>query len=263
MKKSRLILLLIVIGSILVLLAGCGIDPNNAAPITKDTPGFWNSYFVWPLAWLIKEIAGFGFGFGMSIIIVTILIRTLILPLMIKQTRSSKAMQALQPEMQALKEKYSSKDANTQRQLQMEMMDLYRRNGVNPLAGCLPLLIQMPILFAFYQAIIKSPQIKTESFLWFDLGSSDPYFILPIVAALVTFFQQKVMMVGQDQNNPMAQQMRVMLYIMPFMILAFSVALPAALPLYWIVGGVYAIIQTYLIKAPDMKKAQVKVDQDK
>lgn len=238
----------------MVLLSACGMDPNNPGEeITAESTGFWNQYLVYPISWLIKEIAGYNLGYGVSIVIVTILIRTLILPLMIKQTKSSKAMQALQPQLKELKEKHSSKDAVTQQQLQKEMMELYRKNGVNPLSGCLPLLVQMPILIAFYQAIIKTPAIREESFLWFDLGAADPYFILPVVAALTTFLQQKIMMVGQDQSNPMAQQMKIMLYVMPVMILVISLKLPTALSLYWVVGNIYSIIQTYFIKAPDIK----------
>src|SRR5690606_17026494 len=123
--------------------------------------------------------------------------RLAILPLMIKQTKNSKAMQAVQPEMQKLREKYSSKDAKTQQKLQEEMMKLFQTHNVNPLAGCFPLLIQMPILIGFYQAIMRTEGIaKAGDFLWFDLGQPDPYYILPIIAAATTFLQQKIMMAG-------------------------------------------------------------------
>lgn len=194
----------------------------------------------------------FGNSYGLGIVIVTILIRLAILPLMIKQTKSSKAMQALQPEMQKLREKYSSKDAKTQQQLQQEMMQLFQKHGVNPLAGCFPLLIQMPILIGFYQAIIRTEEIATHTFLWFDLGKPDPLFLLPIIAGLTTFLQQKMMMAGMEGQNP---QMQMMLYIMPVMILIFAINFPAALSLYWVVGNIFMIVQTYFIKPPVVQKS--------
>ncbi|OLO17229.1 OxaA precursor, partial [Bacillus licheniformis] len=184
------------------------------------------------------------------IIIVTILIRLLILPLMIKQTKSSKAMQALQPEMQKLREKYSSKDQKTQQKLQQETMALMQKHGVNPLAGCFPILIQMPILIGFYHAIMRTREIAEHSFLWFDLGERDPYFILPILAGVFTFIQQKLMMAGTAQQNP---QMAMMLWLMPIMIVVFAISFPAALSLYWVVGNLFMIAQTFFIKGPDLK----------
>jgi YidC/Oxa1 family membrane protein insertase len=202
---------------------------------------------------LIKEGALIlGGSFGLSIIVVTILIRLAILPLMIKQTRSSKAMQALQPEMAELKKKYSSKDQKTQQKLQQETMALFSKHGVNPMAGCFPLIVQMPILIGFYHAISRTREIANDNFLWFDLGDKDPYYILPIVAGITTFIQQKIMMAGQDQNP----QMAMMLWMMPIMIVVFAFSFPAALSLYWVVGNIFMIVQTYFIKGPDLKMAK-------
>jgi YidC/Oxa1 family membrane protein insertase len=170
---------------------------------------------------------------------------------MVKQTRSSKAMQALQPEMKALREKYSSKDQKTQQKLQQETMALFQKQGVNPLAGCFPLVIQMPILIGFYHAISRTRAISEQNFLWFDLGSPDPYYILPLIAGATTFIQQKMMMAGTENQNP---QMAMMLWMMPIMIIIFAVKFPAALSLYWVVGNLFMIVQTYFIKGPDLKK---------
>ncbi|WP_316572308.1 YidC family membrane integrase SpoIIIJ [Neobacillus sp. YIM B06451] len=235
--------------SLVLLLSGC-MEVNK--PIDANSKGFWNEYIVYPLSWLITEGANILWGsFGLSIIVVTILIRLAILPLMIKQTKSSKAMQALQPEMQALREKYSSKDQKTQQKLQQETMALFQKHGVNPLAGCLPILIQMPILIGFYHAISRTRAIADHNFLWFDLGDKDPYYILPIIAGITTFIQQKMMMAGME-GNP---QMQMMLYMMPIMILIFAINFPAALSLYWVVGNLFMIVQTYFIKGPDLKKS--------
>jgi len=202
-KKLKLGLLAVMTG-VIMLMAGC-VDPSTiqGEPITAETEGFWSQYFVWPLAWLLKEAAyliGGTWQYGYSIIVATIIVRLLILPLMIKQTKSMGAMQVLQPEMLKLREKYSSKDQETQRKLQEEMMKMYQEYQINPLAGCLPILIQMPILFAFYDAIRRTPEIFEAQFLWFDLGAPDPTFILPILAAILTFVQQKISMAGQEDD---------------------------------------------------------------
>lgn len=244
---KRRILFIALIGSLVAMLAGCT-EINQ--PITPESKGFWNEYIVYPLSWLIKYVAGLlGGSFGLSIIVVTILIRLLILPLMIQQTRNAKAMQALQPEIEALRKKYSSKDAQTQQKLQQEMMLLFQKHGVNPMAGCLPILIQMPILIGFYHAIMRTREIAQQNFLWFDLGEKDPYFILPVIAGVTTFIQQKIMMAGSAQQNP---QMAMMLWMMPIMIVIFAINFPAALSLYWVVGNIFSIVQTYLIKGPEI-----------
>lgn len=249
MKKKHILLF----GSVIFLIAvlsGCS-EVNQ--PITSESTGIWNQYFVYPLSWLMTKMAELlGNQFGLSIIFVTILVRLLILPLMIKQVKSTKAMQAIQPEMNRLREKYSSKDAETQQKLQQETMALFQKHGVNPLAGCLPIFIQMPILIAFYHAIMRTTEIANHSFLWFDLGDKDPYFILPLVAGVTTYIQQKISMVGQD-NNP---TMQMMLYIMPIMIIVFAINFPAALSLYWVIGNLFSIAQTYFIKGPDIKQAK-------
>ncbi|MEH7112215.1 YidC family membrane integrase SpoIIIJ [Neobacillus niacini] len=248
MKKRILLLLGIV--SVFLFLTGCT-EINK--PISAESTGFWNEYIVYPLSWVIvkgAEILGGSFGF--SLIVVTILIRLAILPLMIKQTRSSKAMQALQPEMKALREKYSSKDQKTQQKLQQETMALFQKHGVNPMAGCFPLIVQMPILIGFYHAISRTREIADHSFLWFDLGDKDPFYILPIIAGITTFIQQKLMMAGQEHNP----QMAMMLWMMPIMIVIFAFNFPAALSLYWVVGNLFMIIQTYFIKGPDLRKVQ-------
>ncbi len=241
--KKRIALILTLIG-LLAVLSGCT-EVNE--PITAESEGIWNKYFVYPLSWLIIYFAKlFGNSYGLSIVVVTLLIRLAILPLMIKQTQNSKAMQAIQPELKELQQKYASKDPKTQQKLQQETMALFQKHGVNPLAGCFPLLIQMPILIGFYHAIMRTAEIANHNFLWFDLGEKDPFFILPIIAGLTTFLQQKMMMHGMADNP----QMKMMLYIMPVMIVVFAVSFPAALSLYWVVGNIFMIVQTYFIKGP-------------
>ncbi|UTR12383.1 YidC family membrane integrase SpoIIIJ [Evansella sp. LMS18] len=251
----KISLLLLLAGSVL-LLTGCF---NINEPIRAESDGIWDPYFVYPLSWLMTTIAeALGNSYGLAIIIVTILLRILILPLMIKQTKSTKAMQALQPEMQKLREKYSAKDQQTQQKLQQETMALFQQHNVNPLAGCLPIFIQMPILIGFYHAIIRTPEINPpidpaaggvpQTFLWFELSSADPYYILPLIAGATTYIQQKMMMVT---DNP---QMKMMLYLMPIMIMAFAAFFPSALALYWVIGNLFMIVQTYFITGPNVGK---------
>lgn len=260
MNKKLKLGLLAAMTAVIMLMAGC-VDPSTiqGEPITADTEGFWAKYFVWPLAWLLKEVAylvGGTWQYGVSIIIATIIVRLMILPLMIKQTKSMGAMQVLQPEMLKLREKYSSKDQETQRKLQEETMKLYQEYQINPLAGCLPILIQMPILFAFYDAIRRTPEIFEAEFLWFDLGAPDPTFILPILAAVLTYAQQKISMAGQEQNP----QLKMMLYIFPVMIFVMSITLPAALSMYWVVGYIISIIVTIAIMLPMREKMKVQAE---
>ena len=100
----------------------------------------------------------------------------------------------------------------------------------------------------FYHAIMRTAEIKQHSFLWFDLGHADPFYILPVVAAITTFIQQKLAMAGTAGQNP---QMAMMLWLMPIMILIFAINFPAALSLYWVVGNIFGIAQMYFIKVRD------------
>ena len=245
MKKR--ILLLIALMVLMIVLAGCS-QMND--PIDSSSQGFWNEYIVYPLSWLILRFAKWTGSYGLSIIIVTLLIRFLILPLMVKQTRNTKAMQSIQGEMNDLKAKYDSKDAKSQQQLQQETMVLFQKHGVNPLAGCFPLVIQMPVLIGFYHAINRTKEIGEHSFLWFDLGAPDPYYVLPLIAGITTFIQQKLMTGSAANQSP---QMAMMVWIMPVMIIIFAINFPAALSLYWVVGNIFMIIQTYIIKGPELK----------
>ncbi|RSL29798.1 YidC family membrane integrase SpoIIIJ [Salibacterium salarium] len=240
-KKIGLTVMLFVI---MLLMTGC---MDIEQPITEDSEGIWNSIFVYPLSWLIIKIAeAAGEDYGLSIIIVTVILRTAILPLMIKQTKSTRAMQEIQPEMQKLREKYSAKDQQTQQKLQKETMELFQQHKINPLAGCLPIFIQMPILIAFYHAIMRTEAIGNHNFLWFQLG--EPDYILPLIAGITTFVQQKMMMVS---DNP---QMKILMYMMPFMITGFAFFFPSALALYWVVGNLFMIIQTYFITGPGARR---------
>lgn len=246
-RYSRYFAITILLLSVVVLGTGCGMVTEPPHP----SNGFWEAFFVYPLYWLLVEAHKFLFNeWGLSILVATLLVRVVILPLTIKQYKSSKAMQALQPELKVINEKLKD---NPQKR-QEETMKLFQKNGVNPLAGCLPLLIQMPILFAFYRAIMGVSAAHKEgmafagenfSFLWIsNLSAPDPFYILPILAAVSTFFQMRMSMMTTPQSN---QQMKMMMNIMPFFILFIGISLPSALALYWVFGNIFSIVQTYFI----------------
>lgn len=235
---------------LVLLLAGCsGIDE----PITKESTGWFNTIFVYNFSQLIKGLAALLNGsFGFSIVIVTLIIRLAIMPFMLKQTRGNLEMQdkmkVIKPEMDEIQSKYKgNKDADSQAKMQKEMMALYQKHNFNPLAsvaGCLPMIIQMPILIAFYHAIRRTPEIAAHNFLWFNLGSVD--LVLAAIAIIVYFIQSRVSLIGLDDAQ--RKQMKIMTIISPIMIGFISFNAPAALPLYWVVGGLFTILQTLISK---------------
>lgn len=238
-KKLFLILMLIAVTAVL---SGCSSGIMDTAETEELKEGnFFKRFLVYPLALSLDTFADWLWGqYGLSILVVTIIIRIIVLPLNLKQYRSSKAMQALQPELKKIQEKYKD---DRQKQ-QEETMKLFQTHGVNPLSGCLPLLVQMPILIALYYAIMLNQDIRTHTFLWLELGAKDPYYILPALAALTTWIQQKVMMRYSPAMNP---QMQSIMIIFPILIFVMSMSFPSALPLYWLYSNLFTIVQTYFI----------------
>jgi len=120
-------------------------------------------------------------------------------------------------------------------------MKLFQKHGVNPLAGCFPLLVQMPVLFALYHAIMRNPEISEHSFLWMQLGEKDPYYVLPILAALTTYIQQKVV------STQTPAQMQALMIIFPVLIFVMAMNFASALPLYWVYSNIFTIVQSYFL----------------
>lgn len=176
---------------------------------------------------------------GLAIVIMTIIIKLIMYPLTKKQIQSTKAMMELQPKMKVLQEKYK----DDKQRLNMELANLYKSEGVNPLAGCLPLLVQMPIMIGIFYGIrdynyAAHPEIVT-SFLWLkDISQADPTYILPVLSALTTFIQTKQTM--PDTGNA---QGKIMGYFMPLFIGYISLTFPAGLVLYWVVMNIMQIAQ--------------------
>lgn len=254
-RGKKWILLTIVMVFAMTILSGCG--TNAAAPKTLEdlqNGGFWQSNVVYWFAKALDTFASwFGGNYGLAVLIMVIIVRTLILPLTIKQVKSSRAMQAIQPELAKLKEKYKD---NPELQ-QQETMKLFQENKVNPLAGCLPLLVQMPIFIALYNSIYGNELLRHGEFLWLQLGTPDKTFILPILAALTTFLQTKMMM--KMNPSPMQGPMQFMMMVYPVLIFFMSYNFPSALPLYWFFSNVYTIVQNYFLYRNNDKTATASV----
>ncbi|MGI6125395.1 MAG: membrane protein insertase YidC [Planifilum sp.] len=235
-RRSRKWIGLLLLVTVIVALTGCAPDPSRFKPVDPEN-SFWDRFFVYPLSIALDAFNDLIGSYGLSILIVTVIIRLLLLPLTIKQMKSSKAMQALQPELKKLQEKYK----NNQQKLQEETMKLFQKHNVNPMSGCLPLMIQLPVLIAFYQAIMRNEHIAQSDFLWMQLGQADPWLVLPILAALTTYLQSVATGMG---NNP---QTRVFLFVMPVMIFVLAYQFPAALSLYWVYSNLFSMVQYYFL----------------
>lgn len=241
-KHLKKILSLTGILSLTLFLAACSNEP-----ITSNSTGFWDHDIIYNCSRFIIWLSNHFGGYGMGIIIFTIIIRIIILPVMYWQTKSTIAMQELQPELKKLQQKYSSRDRETMQKLQMETQKLYRDAGVHPMASMLPLLIQLPVMWALYQAIWRTNVLRHGSFLWLQLGKTDPYYVLPILAAVFTFISSWLAMAGMPERSSMTT---VMTWGMPIMIFFMSLGFPAAITLYWVVTNAFQVVQTLLIQNP-------------
>ncbi|AVK86399.1 OxaA precursor [Lysinibacillus sp. B2A1] len=239
MKNLKLFSML---GLVVFVLSGCQAVQNKE--------GFFYSIFVKPMEFLLEFFGNtiFSGSYGLAIIAITVLIRLVLMPIMLKNYRQQQLMKtkmdAFKPEMEAVQKKMKeAKTKEEQMQHQQEMMALYQKHGINPLnMGCLPMLIQMPIIMGLYFSILYSADVKSHEFLWFSLGSPD--IVMTIVAGIVYLVQARVSLwtVPEQQKA----QMKMFIYISPIMIVFISMSSMAALPLYWSVSGALLIIQTYI-----------------
>lgn len=208
---------------------------------------FFNSLFH-PIVELLEVVVGFFYSltqlvglenYGLAIILMTIVIKMLLYPLTVKQVKSMKAMQDLQPKIKALQEKYKGKP----QELQQKMGQIYKDAGVNPLAGCLPLLAQMPILMAMFYALQSVHFDNDPSFLWVpNLAFPDPLYILPVLSAFTTLVTQWQTTKSSPQQGA---QMKVMMVAMPIFIGWISIKFAAGLVLYWVVMNIMQVIQQW------------------
>ncbi|OLP64521.1 Membrane protein insertase MisCB precursor [Bacillus pumilus] len=226
------------------------------AQTNTNTDGFFHHFFVQPFSELIIWLAHFFHDdYGLSIMFVTLIVRLLIFPLFANQFKKQKIMQEkmalIKPQIDEIQDKLKKiKEPEKQKELQMDMMQVYKENNINPLAmGCLPMLIQIPIVLGFYSAIRSTPEIATHSFLWFNLGQTD--LLVAIFAGAMYVLQfyvtQRYAKKSGTQTESALKQAKIMGMIFPVMMLILSMNAPAALPLYWMTSGFLLTVQTVIL----------------
>ena len=204
--------------------------------------------FVLESLFAITSAAGFA-SYGWAIILLTIIVKMVLYPLTVKQVKSMKAMQELSPKLKKLQEK----DKDNPQVFQQKMAALYKDAGVNPLAGCLPMLVQMPVLMGMYYALYNFKfDAGTEIFFWLpNLSEPDPLYVLPVLSALTTYWQQKQATVS-GSDNP---QMKIMMTVMPIFIGWISLNFPSGLVLYWVTMNFVQIAQQWwMYRSGDVDK---------
>ena len=205
--------------------------------------GDWLKWLAIPLLVSLKFLYGYVHNYGIAIIILTILIKLIFWPLGNKSYKSMKEMQKLQPLMAALREKYK----NDKAKLSQESMALYKAHKVNPMGGCLPMVVQIPVFFGLYKALLYAIELRHSPLFWWiqDLSAKDPYYITPIVMGATMFIQQKMTPTGAD---PM--QAKIMLF-MPIIFTFMFLNFPSGLVIYWLFNNIISIgQQVYINKQP-------------
>lgn len=258
-----------------LVLSGCGVNMEGVDVTAVPPDGWWQSLVVWPLGksliWLdgIIADAGIPYHWGFAIILFTVIIKIVTFPLTVSQIRGMQAQKDLQPRIQEIQKKYG-KDRE---KVSQEQMKLYKEAGVNPLSGCLPLIVQMPILFGLYAALVAiGPNLENASFFWIpDLGFPKyvdglswipaafndgnygrlaAYLVLPILLMVSQFAMQKWMTpptpAGSNENPAMGMT-RQLTYVMTFMFGFFTLQVPAGLSLYWVTSNLLQIFQQWVI----------------
>ncbi|MGL4742183.1 MAG: membrane protein insertase YidC [Sarcina sp.] len=222
------------------------------APITNVLTSIFMAFYNFVKSIGISET---GYALVAAVFLVTLLVRLIILPLTIKQMRSTAKMQEIQPLVKKAQEKYKGNPEKAN----AEVMRIYKENKVSMSGGCLPLVIQMPILFALYdvfRAVGNMPLMHDASFLWIhNLGGHDPYYILPVLSGLTTYLSSYLMQKGSGSGANSPIPMGTMNIVMGVMLGVMSMQFPALLVFYWIIGNVIQMVQTYfLIILPKKRK---------
>lgn len=244
MKKYKKLLHVLGLVMVVSVLAACG----SKEAITAESTGLWDRYIIYNLSQFILWLSNiFGGSYAMGIIVFTVILRLLLTPAIKMQYDSQRQLQEIQPELDKLKAKYPSRDRESMARLQQEQQALMAERGVSQYAGCLPLAIQLPVMMALYQAILRTEVLKSGHFLWTNLGQMDPFFVLPIIAAILTYANSYLMTKASPSQNG---ALKAMNYIMPAMILLISVGMPTAITLYWVVTNALTVVQTFIMNNP-------------
>jgi YidC/Oxa1 family membrane protein insertase len=219
----------------------------------------WFGFLVRPLLiglrWIHDNLVA---NYGWAIVLMTIALKIVLFPLTHKSIQSMQKMQVLQPKIQAIRQKYKGKlrdkkgrmDLEQQRKMNEEMQALFRSEGASPTGGCLPLLLQIPVFFAFFRLLLTAVELRHEPWvLWIqDVSAPDPWYILPVAMGLTQVYQQKLTPMSGD---PM--QRRIMQFF-PWMFMIFAFSFPSGVVLYWTMNNVLTIFQTKAYKARDRRR---------
>ena len=232
---------------------------NNFNPVSKYE-GLWTTFFVKPLAWVIIQIGNLVNSYGLSIIITALLIRLVLMPITKKTAMQSENMKKAQPEIERLEKKYKGKESQEdQMRKTQEMLAIYQKYQINPVSGCLLAFIQLPLLFAFLEAINRTPAIFESKFLGLQMATTtlvgiengNYIYILFIVLILgTTYLSFKKTL--KDQTAA-AAQMKYTIYIMLGIIFIGSLTLPTALGIYWITSSTFTIFQNMWVERKKVK----------
>ena len=200
----------------------------------------WFTVFAYPLLKILKWFYQFLQNYGLAIICLTLLLKIITYPLTYKSMKSMKKMAALQPQLAKIREKHK----DDREALNREMLTMMRSHGYNPMAGCLPMLIQMPIFFALYRVLYSSIELYHAPFaLWIhDLSSRDPFYVTPVLLSLTMFVQQKL-----TPNTATDPAQAKMMQLMPLIFGAFMLALPSGLTVYMLVNAIASIVQQLIL----------------
>lgn len=273
MKRKHLVLLLVLVAAML-LLSGCGVPREGVDVVSVAPEGPWQTFFVWPLAkgliWLHESLAGFNlsYSWGWAIILFTLAIKVVTFPLTVTQIKGMQAQKDLQPRIQELQKKYG-KDKE---KISQEQMKLYQEAGVNPLSGCLPMVVQMPVLFGLYSALISlGSRLESADFFWIpNLGFPHytdgmgwipqlfnsgeylqlvSYLILPALLMVSQFYMQKMTTASTPSTGEggAAGMMGQMSSVMTLMFGFFTLQVPAGLTLYWVTSNLLQMAQTVVV----------------
>jgi len=229
---------------------------NNFKITSGKYEGIWTTVFIKPLAWVIIQIGKLVKNYGIAVIITTLLIRLVLCPITLKSARQSENLKKAQPELNKLEKKYKGKDDQQSMVMKsQEMMAIYKKYNINPMSGCIFAFLQIPLFFAFYEALYRLPAIFEDKLLTFELATTPwigaqngnyLYLILPILVLLVTYLSFK-----QNNNTGAAgqeKQMKMMVNIMSIVIFITSFTMSTAIVLYWITNSAFTIAQNLIVK---------------
>ncbi len=250
-RNVKRLLAALAVVSIAVILTGCSTTGSQqVAPISHTSGNWWDRWIVYYvsqfLLWLAKLL---GNNYGWTIIVFTIIVRIILLPLNAISIRSSSKMQQIQPQITELRKKYPGRDTESRQLLSQETNKLYKEAGVNPYTGCLPLLIQLPVMYALYQAIWRTPELQNGHFLWMDLGKPDPYYVMPILAMIFTFISTYIGQMSTPQSSQ-SWMTKMMTYGMAVMVGVMAIGFQSAITLYWVISNLFQAVQTFILQNP-------------